>query len=83
MTSTEIFLLVYSAWAINKANHQQYYAPSKSQRSWRFCRGWAETKQFLFILKIYNNDKYPKQNQIGAKYVSTLYSTAKYQIKVF
>ena len=46
-------------------------------------RGWAETKQFLFILKIYNNDKYPKQNQIGAKYVSTLYSTAKYQIKVF
>ena len=49
----------------------------------RADRGWAETKQFLFILKIYNNDKYPKQNQIGAKYVSTLYSTAKYQIKVF
>ena len=48
-----------------------------------YSRGWAETKQFLFILKIYNNDKYPKQNQIGAKYVSTLYSTAKYQIKVF
>ena len=46
-------------------------------------RGWAETKQFLFILKIYNNDKYPKQNQIGAKYVFTLYSIAKYQIKVF
>ena len=50
---------------------------------WRYIGVEQRLNPFLFILKIYNNDKYPKQNQIGAKYVSTLYSTAKYQIKVF